>query len=262
MKKYIYIFSLLTFFSLKASLAYRLNFLFKLFHGPVYVGVLLSLLLIAFHRTETLSGWTKPEALLLFSVFHMVYTNCLIIFLNSIRHLLWQGFRLGEVDGWLLKPGSTQFYLTFSRPDTDLFMLWILVCCFFVYQLSSQPYSNIYHWLGFWFLFILAHAIVYFSLSLYSTLGFFVTRVNQIVEVFDKASDFSQYPLTIFPQSIQVFLTTVLPTAFFSYFPVMFLKGEGSLQMIVFSISVVVVLATLNQIAWKQALKHYSSASS
>lgn len=262
MKRYLIIYFKLFLFIVKAKLSYRLNFFFKIIHGPVYTGTLLSILLIAYHQTPTLAGWNLNDALLLFAVFNMIYSTCLIVFLDSIRYLLWSGIRLGEVDMWLLKPGNAQFYLTFSKPNFDLFFLWLFVLIFFVYKLATLPTLSIWDHLGFWIIFILAHVIVYLVLSTYATIGFFVTRAQQVVEVFDKASDFAQYPLSIFPQSIQFLLSTFLPIAFFSYIPTLFLKGEGSLFLVMLTIGFTFVLYIINQFAWKYALRHYSSASS
>lgn len=262
MKKYLSLYQKLFFFSLKAKLSYRLSFLVKLFYGPMYCGSLLTILLVAYSRTPILGGWDRNEALLLFAVFNMIYTTCLVTFMDSIRYLLWDGIRQGEVDTWLLKPGSTQFYLTFSRPNIDLLSLWIPIFIFFMYKLVNVHSVSIWNWVGFWIVFILAHLIIYFILSTYATLGFYVTKAQQVLEIFDKASDFSQYPISIFPGSIQFALTTFLPIAFYSYVPTLFLRNQGSLFLVGVTIGFTIFLIIINHFAWKHALRNYSSASS
>lgn len=262
MKKYLKIYLQLLLFSTKSKLSFRFNLVFKLLYGPAYVGVLLTILLITYSKTSTLAGWNKNDALLLFAVFNMIYATCLIAFIDSMRYLLWDGIRLGEVDGWLMKPGNIQFFLTFSRPNLDLISLWIFVVVFFVYKMITLHSVSVLNIIGFWILFVLAHVIVYLVLSIYSTLGFYVTRAQQVLEVFDKAADFAQYPLTIFPQSLQLLLSTFIPLAFFSYIPTLFLKNEGSILLVISSITLTVTLFAINHFAWKNALRHYSSASS
>lgn len=262
MKKHCVILFRLFLFSLKSKLTYRVNLFFKLLYGPVYVGVLFAILVITYQETSTLAGWTRQEAFLLFAVFNLIYCNCLILFTDSIRYFLWTGIRYGEVDMWLLKPGSPQFFLTFSRPNTDFIALWLCVMGFFIYQLVSLSSLTLFNFIGFLILFILGHVIVYLSLSSYATLGFYVTRAQQIIEVFDKSTDFAQYPLPIFPQSLQFILSTFLPVAFFSYYPTQFLRGQGSVSLIFVSIFFTFFLFIINRLAWKYGLRAYSSASS
>lgn len=262
MKKYLRIYLHIFLFSIKSRLSYRLNLLFKLMYGPAYHAVLFSVLLLVYNRTPNLAGWTRDEALLLFAVFSVIYTNCLILFMDGIRYLLWSGIRLGEVDAWLLKPGSSQFYLTLSRPNSDFIALWISVVGYFIYKLSTLHGLSLFNMIGFWIAFVLAHLIIYFILSIYATIGFVVTRAQQIIELFDKSSDFAQYPLPIFPHSLQLLLSTFLPIAYYSYIPTLFLRNQGTPQLLISCFTLTLILIFINHFAWKYALRYYSSASS
>lgn len=262
MYRYIKVYLTIFNFSLKSMLSYRFNMVFKLLYGPAYIGVIFLVLQTIYSRTQQLAGWTHKDALLLFSVSYFLYFNCQTTFGDGIKNLLWRGISEGEVDKWLLKPGSTQFYLTFSSPNVDFLALWIGVICLFFYQIMTYPQLTLFNFLSFLVFFALGHVIYYLSLSTYATLGFYFVRAQQIAELFDKSTDLTQYPLDIFPKSIQFLFVTFLPIAFFSYVPTLFLRGLGSLSWIIAEIIFCLFLYFLNRWSWQEGLKHYSSASS
>lgn len=263
MKKYLRIYRQIFLCHVQSALAYRLNFVFKLLYGPAYILVLYLVLQTAFLRTNTLGGWTKEEATVLFFVITTIGTTCNLLFIDSIRRLLWHGIRLGEVDSSLLKPVSAQFLLTFGKANVDQIGLWLGTGLLFLYYSWSYWLQLTLNDLGLFLLtFLLAHVLIYLSLSTYATVGFYVVRAQQIMEFFDKTMDFAQYPITVFPASLQFIFFTVLPIAFFGYIPAQFLLGKGSVTAALGMIILTIVFTIVNQLAWNTALKQYSSASS
>lgn len=250
-------------FNLKNILTYRLNLFAKLIYGPAYIGVLFLILHFAFNQTSTLGGWNRSEAVLLFSVFQFIYVNCLILFLKGYRHFLWQGISAGELDFYLLKPAKPQFLVAFSKPDLDQLLLWIGILGLFLYNFVHQlPSLSVLDFVGFVFMAVIAHLIIYFTISTYAATGFFVIRAQQVMEIFDKSSDFSQYPTSIFPSSVKFIAFTFLPIAFFGYLPTLFLLSKGTINILVSSAGFLLLLIIINNFVWKMGLRHYSSASS
>lgn len=252
-------------FRIKYALEYRTNFALQLFYGPTYVLVLFTILSTAYSHTETLAGWTKPEALILFCVFHLLYTVGAMFFMDGIRNLLWRDVRTGAIDFLLTKPLNFQFLVSFREPSLNQILLLIGILLLFSYQILLYPYiisTNIFDLLAFVLSCILGILIFYFALSTYATGAFFFSKAQQIIELFDKLSDFSQYPLPLFPGSLQMLLVTIVPVAFFSYVPSLFILGKGSLLWLAASVIFLIILININQLAWKYALRHYSSASS
>lgn len=250
-------------FSLKNILTYRLNLLAKLIYGPAYIAVLFTILILAFDQTKTLGGWNKSDAILLFSVFQLIYVDCLILFLRGFRHLLWEGLSTGELDFYLVKPAKTQFLVAFSKPDIDQLLVWFGIIILFSFNLSQRIFTlTLFDLVGFLTMFVLAHLIVYFTISSYAATGFFVIRAQQVMEIFDKSSDFSQYPTSIFPNSIKLIAFTLLPIAFFGYLPTLFLLSKGNISIIFNTLFLLTILVLINRFVWKVGLRHYSSASS
>lgn len=242
---------------------YRLNFFIKIFYGPAYVFVLFLLVQLAYLQTNNLVGWTKQEGILLFAVFNLMFSGCVLLFMQSVRFYLWEGFRRGELDSLLIKPAKLQFLVTVIRPEINqlpltLGLLYLVIRQFLILNLSvlTLPFGL------FLISFVLSFWAVYFFITTVMTLGFYVAKATQVIEFFDKITDYSQYPMPLFPSSLRAIFFTVIPIAFFGYIPVSVLLGKNNWVWVGNQLILVVILFIINQLAWKRALKHYSSASS
>lgn len=250
-------------FTLKSLLTYRVNFIVQSLYGPMYIFVMFMVLNIAFNKAGSLAGWSKGEGILLFSTFHLLYLTGSILFLKSIRSFLWDKLRKGDLDFILTKPVNPQFMITFSMPEVQLVLNWIVIFVLFIRQiLILQLTTSLLQILGFIIIFFLGLAIFYFSVSSYAALGFRVTKAEQIIEFYDKITDFSQYPTLIFPPLFQYLAFTFVPIGLYGYVQTLFLLNKGKIEYILGSILLLLVLFIINQKLWKSGLKLYSSASS
>ena len=111
-------------------------------------------------------------------------------------------------------------------------------------------------------MFLLGLILCYLSVTTYATLGFYLTRAQQIMEVYDKTTDYGLYPTPLFPPTFQFLVFVLIPVAFFGYVPTLFLLGRGSPVYVPAALALAFVFFVINQWAWKVSLKHYSSASS
>ncbi len=249
--------------TLKTVLEYRFNFIVQLLYAPAYALVLFLVLNSVYAKATTFGGFNKQEGILLFSVFNLLYTSSSILFMKGIRYFLWTGSRTGEADLVLTKPISSQFLLAFSKPEIQQSLLLFASGALFFKTLLTMPTSQtLVSIVGFLIMFVLGLVICYLSLSTYMTSGFLVSKASQVVELYDKVSDYSQYPVPVFPSSFQLILFSLVPTAFFGYLPTLFLLGRGEWKWIGMSLVCTVVFTFINKTAWKFALRRYSSASS
>jgi len=263
LKHYLRIYSQIFLFHLKSKIEYRFNFLLQLFYGPAYVFVMFLVLQLVYFQTPTLAGWTKAEGMMLFATLQLVYSTCIMIFIGGFRHFLWEGIRTGELDTYLTKPISPHFMVAFSRPNIDQIALVGALVWLFFYQLRQiLPLITLSSGIFFSLSISLSFLIIYLTLSTYATLGFYVTKAAQIIELFDKSSDFAQYPTTIFPPAIQVVTLTVIPIALFGSFPVAILLNKLPPSLLLFELVFVGLLIILQKKAWQTAMKKYTSASS
>lgn len=248
--------------TLQQNMEYRWNFFIELFYGPAYVFVMYATLRIAYYQTPTLAGWNQAEGMLLFAVFHFIYTTSFMLFITPIRDLLWRGIRQGTLDFYMTKPLNTQFMATFYPPGTDQIALILGIAVFFILQLVQQsPFSTLAI-VAFIASFIAGFVTLYASLVFYASFGFYLTRAQQIFELYNKASDYAQYPVALFPQAIAAFFFTIVPSAFYSYIPAAILLEKVSLWWSPISVLVAISIFVLSRKTWQRGIRAYSSASS
>ena len=261
--KYLKIYSKLFVSTASTFMAYRLNFVIQSLYGPAYVLVMYALLAIAYSKTPTLGGWSKPEGQLLFLVFQWLFVICMMMFMKGSRHFLWNGFRQGELDIYLTKPAKPQFFVLFSKPELEQGLLTLALTVLLVWH--ATPYVLANTWLGnlgFVVMLLFGWLTTYFSVAIYTAAGFYMTRAGQIIELYNKISDFAQYPMVIFPVAFQLLADSIVPMAFFSYYPTLFLLGQGKVWHLGLALTATTILAVFNSIIWSISLKRYSSASS
>ncbi len=249
--------------TLKAAMSYRFNFFVQLWYGPAYVAVLFLLLATAYTQVANLGGLNQTEGVLLFATVHFQYMICIITFMKGVRMFLQEGVRLGELDLVLTKPVQAQFLTFFGKPEVYQLLLEIALGTLLVRQIwLLRSDITIVSLAAYAIVAVGGILLTYLSVSLYATSGFFVTRGQQILEFFDKASDSAQYPITIFPSSIQLIAVTLIPTAFMGYVQVQTLLGRVTLSWIVTLLLALLFFWLLQRHFWLQGLKKYSSASS
>lgn len=248
---------------LKSQLSYRWNFFIRLFYGPAYVGVVFLVLLLATRQVNSLAGWNKNELLLLFGISSFMYNIAFTLYVAPVKILLSQGIRAGEVDVALTKPVSAQFSLLLSKPELNQVFMLAALAVFSVYKLWGL--KDLLSWSGTgWFVvFLIAGQLTsYFMIVSYASLGFVLIRARQVIEVYDKLTDYSHYPPPIFPKSIQAIAFTVVPFALYGYIPTAFLLGRGENWLMGISLFSLLGSYALSRWAWEAGLRRYSSVSS
>lgn len=262
-KKYLSIYKVVFTSTLSSLLAYRINFVIQSLYGPAYILVMYWLLAIAFNKTGFLGGFSESEGVLLFLFFQWLFVVCIVLFMKGSRHFLWTGFRNGELDLVLTKPANTQFLVMFSKPELEQSMLMLTLSVLLIWKaIPFLAMLSIFQIAGFLMMTVLGGLILYFSVTLYTATGFYLIRAGQVIEVYNKISDFAQYPLGIFPLSFKLIAVFIIPMAFYSYYPILFLLGRGKPSYILLSAFIALLFSITSKYAWKLSLKKYSSASS
>jgi ABC-2 type transport system permease protein len=97
---------------------------------------------------------------------------------------------------------------------------------------------------------------------LLSTVAFWVTRLDPIVELFDGMYQAGRWPVSIYPGWLRVGFTILVPLAFAVTVPASALAGHASGWLVLGSVGFTVALAAVTRWIWRLALRRYSGASS
>lgn len=249
--------------SVKLALTYRLNALVRSFYALAYYVLIFATTSVVISQIENLGGWSKPELWILFGVTTTVNAAMYVLHFHSFRFIMEQGVRFGEIDQYITKPINTRFLLTSAKPHPDE-ILYVLaasiICVWFGWQARAS--ITLVSLGQFLVIMGLVWGLLYYWLTIMTATSFFVTKTDQIIEVYDKSSDLAHYPASLFPDSVYIGLLVVLPIAFIGYVPTTFLVGKGSWQLALLTAGVFLTFRWLANLTWTEGMKRYGSASS
>jgi ABC-2 type transport system permease protein len=103
---------------------------------------------------------------------------------------------------------------------------------------------------------------IYCFWLLLTTVAFWVTRLDPIVELFDGMYQAGRWPVSVYPGWLRVGFTILVPLAFAVTVPASALTGHSSGWLLTGSVAFTAALAALTRWVWRLALRRYSGASS
>jgi ABC-2 type transport system permease protein len=247
---------------LKGLMEYRVDFLIGMFAFVLSQGTGLLFLYIIFQNIQSLAGFAIEEILMMYGL-ALIPKGIDHLFFDNIW-LLPQRVRQGQMDRYLLRPISPLYVFLIERFQPDAFGEIILGTALTVTTLSRlQLALGIGEILGM-MSFILIGIFIFTALKLMTaSTSFWLKNSYPLMQITYNLSDFTKYPILIFPKFIQTIMTFVLPFALVSYYPALFLLGRivywevaGLLIMVTTGLTVIALWV------WKRGLKHYESAGS
>ncbi len=262
LKKYFQIFLHLQKFNLMKKMAYPMSFLNLL--ATVLLVMFLHVLFIKinFNYITSLAGWTFYQVLAIVGTYMIMEGFSWILFAN-LNSLSLQ-IKDGSLDGILLKPIDTQFFVSFWRGDLeDIVRIITGVCLLFL--VASNIAGITFIQLFLFLLTLLSGIVIMYSVNLIvRCTGFWIIEVTSLWLLMDKLFDNSQYPIDIYSQKlVRAFFTFVIPLAFVATVPAKMLTWKAvDWQFFGLSFLVAAGFFVLARWFWKFSLRHYSSASS
>ena len=258
-KKYIYI-------NIKSITTYRSSFILGMIGQWFNYGAMILTLYVLILNFNNLDGWTSKEILFLYSFNLIAYAIAASILFNPCR-TLGQKLVIGEFDASLTKPISPLKYeiltgFSFGYISHLLFSFFILACV--------MPKLNIclnINWLIISLLMLISAVMVQVSLLLIgASLSFWIFGKNTLSgQLFSTMKIATKYPITIYPNMIQVILTFVLPGAFMNFYPAIVILGKAEAspfgKVIPYCSPIVgVIMMIISLIIWNKGVKQYQSS--
>src|SRR5450759_2109945 len=203
----------------KARLMYKADFLTSLFASFAGTSASVSVVLLLFSRFPHLQGWSFPEIIFLygFSLLPLGLFNVLSLNLYDFadRYLT-----EGRFDRVLLRPVSPLFQILFESFRLEALQEILTGLFAIAWALRRLPAPNLgaLLLLPLWALFGGAIYVGVFAI-LTATSFWIEDRIGLAPPVFNLMS-FGRYPITIYDMKIRVLLSTLIPFAFASFYPV------------------------------------------
>jgi ABC-2 type transport system permease protein len=246
---------------------YRASFLLMTLVSFVVTGSDLLAILILFNYFGELAGWRAGEVALLYSLAMVAFGLSEMVAAGF--DLFPQAIRQGEFDRVLLRPVG--IFVQVLAADFQLRRLGRIAQGGLALALAVAWTSITWTLLKvLYLLVVLVSGFVMFSalLVLGAVLCFWTVQSVEIVNtVTYGGTEMASYPLPIYHELLQRFFTFVVPLAFVSYFPALYLLDRPELQHLPVWLPgmtpvAAAILALMAWLAWRVGVRHYQSTGS
>jgi ABC-2 type transport system permease protein len=241
---------------------YRAHFATTLLVGLVQLGLGIVPILLLFGFTQEVHGWSRVEVITLVGAYQII-TGLMAAFVAPNLQRMTVYITEGELDGVLLRPVSSQFYLTLRWINVaELSNVASGIAVLVIGLVQSDASPNLLQVVQ--ALVLAASGLVLLATvwSAMSFLAFWLQSVSPIGFIYLNLIEAGRYPLVFFPVPVRAFLTFAFPVAFATTYPVQALSGDLGWTPVAGGIALAVVAITLVRMLWRRGLRSYASASS
>ena len=188
--------------------------------------VLFPLATILIYRSgASFPGWNFYEALLIQAVFTLSNGFAQIMF-HGVMWTTLQHIREGNYEVVLLRPLNPLFFLIATNFDPECFGLVIGGGALFAFSIAHTGIASITAIPQFLVLFAGGFAVMAGMQMLMAAMSFKWVGNSRIPEIFYSIRPLGQYPLTIFPKTVQLIITYMIPVGMIGFFPASALLGR------------------------------------
>lgn len=260
MTRYLHLFAIQARASLLLALQYRLDFFLQFGIAIFWSASTLVPLWVLFSQRPGVAGWTWPEALVVVGFFlalkGVMATLIQPAVVQAVDHV-----RNGTLDFVLLKPADAQFLVSTARLDlarlADLAGGMLLVA--FALSRRGEPVAAGGVALAL-LLFAGAVAILYSLFVFVLSLAFYFVKVDNLSFLLSSIFDAARWPSTVFRGMLALFFTFVVPLALMTTYPALALFGRIDAARVGVAIGVAAAFLVLSRLAWRRAVRQYTSA--
>lgn len=230
-----------------------IGFFFVQFSGIVFIYLI-------FQNIPSINGWSFYELLFVYGYFQIprgidhIFSDQLWIFSSST-------IVEGSFDRYLLRPLNPLFQVVSERFQPDGFGEIVIGTLLLIISTSKLHFTfNALTVPAFLFTVICA-TIIYFSIKLTTAaLAFWIKDSSAYMSMVYTISDFSKYPINIYPSAIKFVLSVIIPFAFTGYFPAAYLLNKTDFPHGVIFTAVASVFAILiSYLIWNRGIYKYES---
>ena len=248
----------------RSQLQYRLSFALNLLGTALITFLDFALILILFTRVDALGDWSVEEVALLYAI------SCIAFAFTdlAVGHLDWlpRLIRDGEFDLVLVRPLSSLFQVVsgdFALRRVGKLAQGTAVLVFALTRLEIDWTAGRVAMLV---LAVISGAAIFAGVWVaLSTIAFWLIDSMEVANAFTYGGNWvAQYPVNVFGPWLRRLVIFVIPIAFVSYFPSLYILGKedalGFPRALQFASPFVAVLACIaGGLMWRFAVRRYRS---
>jgi ABC-2 type transport system permease protein len=247
--------------SILNELQYRTNFFVQIFQTALELLVALGGLGIVYSHTDDLNGWTAPELLTIVGVYFLIggFVN---MFIQPSMVRLMEDVHRGTLDFTLLKPIEAQVMV--SVREVQLWKVVNVIAGVVLIAIGLTQFGakvGVVEALAFVGMLLSGLLMVYSFWLILTTFAFWLTRIDNILVIFESMYEAGRYPIRIYPGWLQFTLTFLVPIVFAVTVPAEALLGRLTPNTLVSALGLAIFMLVVSRVFWEEGLRHYSGAS-
>ncbi|MBI1832166.1 MAG: ABC-2 family transporter protein [Planctomycetes bacterium] len=253
-------------FSLLGELAFRGNFLVKIFVELLWLGMLLLFNYTVFQHTTSIADWNAQQYLFFIGCYFAMGGLIEMLFLDNCNQFA-DLIRSGDLDFFLLRPIDEQFLVSCKHVDWScapniLLGIFVMAAALWDMDWAFDPVQAA----AFVILFVSGAALAYGFLLILMSASVWMMRNQSLFEMWWLFTTLMRYPREIFKGP------WAQPTGWFFFFviPIMLVTNVPARVMVrtldpwlaCYAVVAAVVVIVASRYVFRAALQHYRSASS
>lgn len=248
--------------SFMKAMTYKANFIIVLVSNMAYFAIQLFFMKVIFNEVDTIAGWNKYEMFFYIGTFAII--DALWVFgpyfnITAIPDMI----RSGSLDGYILKPVSSQFLVSLRNVDIGSLFSMLAGVGIVVYAAINGNIDVSFVGIVFYIIAIIHALFVEYSIYLIMLcLAFWMIKVDFADVLHGIICYFSNKPADIYRGIIRKIITFVLPYGFLMTIASKTALGKVDKMDYLGAIILSWCFLLLSIIVWKVSIKRYGSASS
>jgi ABC-2 type transport system permease protein len=247
--------------NLKQLTVFRASFAMEVLTSMGYAVVTLIFWRLVYGSVRPLPGWTIGQTYAFAALVELAFSLSYGLF--GVTGKLWLYITNGRLDAYLVRPVDPRLLLILVTLRLERLVQSLpSVCLLLILAKSNGAALSTTLGAGAFFGLLLG-AIVYACVQLAgSCAAYWLGKSSLLDELTDSLLQFSQYPHTIFPKSLQVVLLSALPLGWVASQPARILTGltDAPLRSIAVAIGITVIWWGVQTLLWERGRRRYESA--
>jgi ABC-2 type transport system permease protein len=266
MSRYLHLWFALARYSLAREMAFRVNFLVKIFVEILWLSMLLVFYHMIFAQTDQVADWNRGE--------YLFFVGCYFTFQGLIEALFLENcnqfadlVRTGDLDFYLLKPIDEQFLVTFRVFDWSCVPNVIMGCGVMLFGLYELGWDVSPARVPLFLLMMACGAALAYSFLLVLTsASVWFMRNQSLFEMWWLFTTLMRYPREIFhgPWASPVgwFFSFVVPIMLVTNVPANIMVKALEPAIVAYALGATALMIVVSRWFFRLALRRYRSASS
>jgi ABC-2 type transport system permease protein len=264
--RYVRLWLALARFSLARELAFRVNFLVKIFVEILWLSVLLLFYHTVFQKTDVVADWNHGQYLFFVGCYFALGGLVEALFLENCNQFA-DLVRSGDLDFYLLKPIDEQFLVTLRNLDFSCIPNVLMGIGVMLFGLAELGWNvSLGEVALFLVMMVCGAALAYGFLLLLTAASVWFMRNQSLFEMWWLFATLMRYPREIFTgkfaSPVGWFFSFVVPVILISNVPARIMVRAWEPWVVLYTLFATVVVLAVSRWFFFLALRRYRSASS